>query len=244
MILPPVLAGCSVCFFMPKARAKFNARSTMVWAKGVLAVLGIDVDSTGHRTVVTGFTVCNHVSYLDILVMASVSPSVFVSKMEVRSWPVIGLLARLAGTVFVDRTSRAASRDVLFDVERMLWCGVNVVVFPEGTTTDGSATGQFKGMFFEAPARAKVPVIPVSIKYHPEGDKGEAIPWHGDMTLLPHLWNLMGTWRINAFLYFNRPVTDVPSVEGAAKRKYLTARSRERVISGLSCLDKWLAVLR
>lgn len=241
LMLPPVQAGRLILIFDARLKAKFSAFGCMVWARAVCLILGIDVGSTGHRVQNTGFTVCNHVSYIDILVMASLSPSVFVSKTEVRSWPLIGWMARLAGTVFIDRRSALASWKSLSDVETALSHGVNVVTFPEGTTTDGSGTGDFKRMLFEAPARSGIAVIPVSIKYY-SGDKKAEIPWYGEMTLLPHLWSLLGVRRIKSFLYFSRAIkSDVSAKKGSVSRNYLSAKSRESVVSGLYSLDKWFA---
>jgi len=241
LMMPPVLAGCFIGILYARSRAKIGALSGMILARGACAILGISVGSTGYREINAGFTVCNHVSYIDILVMASVSPSIFVSKLEVKSWPVIGSIAWLAGTIFIDRRSRRASKESLIKVESVIRQGVNVVAFPEGTTTDGNETGDFKRMLFEAPAKANAPVIPVSIKYYPDGEKGR-IPWYGEMTLLPHLWNLLGISRINAFLYFSRPIVFVPKIEnGSNRRKYLSAKSFESVKSGLYSIDRWLA---
>lgn len=241
LMLPPVQAGRLILFFDAMLKAKFSAFGCMVWARAVCAILGIDVGCTGHRVQKTGFTVCNHVSYIDILVMASISPSVFVSKTEVRSWPLIGWMARLGGTVFIDRRSALASWKSLSDVETALSHGVNVVTFPEGTTTDGGETGDFKRMLFEAPARAGVPVIPVSIKYY-SADKSAEIPWYGEMTLLPHLWSLLGVRRIKSLLYFSRAITfEARAGKRSASRSYLSAKSRESVMSGLYSLDRWFA---
>jgi lyso-ornithine lipid O-acyltransferase len=241
LVLPPVQAGRLVLAFDAGLKAKFSAMVCMVWARAVCAILGIDVGSTGHRVQNTGFTVCNHVSYIDILVMASVSPSVFVSKMEVRSWPAIGWLARLGGTVFIDRRSALASWRSLSGVEAALSHGVNVVTFPEGTTTDGSVTGEFKRMLFEAPARAGAAVIPVSIRYY-SADKSAEIPWYGEMTLLPHLWSLLGVWRIKSCLYFSRAIMfDAGTAKKSVSRNYLSEKSRESVMSGLYSLDRWFA---
>ena len=240
-MLPPVQAGRLILIFDARLKAKFSAFGCMVWARAVCAILGIDVGSTGYRVQNTGFTVCNHVSYIDILVMASISPSIFVSKMEVRSWPLIGWMARLGGTVFIDRRSALASWKSLSDVEVALGHGVNVVTFPEGTTTDGSETGDFKRMLFEAPARAGIAVIPVSIKYY-SGDKSAEIPWYGEMTLLPHLWSLLGIPRTKSFLYFSRAITSEGGMgKRSVSRNYLSAKSRESVMSGLYSLDRWFA---
>ena len=84
-----------------------------------------------------GLLICNHVSYVDILVLVSLAPAVFVAKREVKSWPVMGLLAQLGGTVFIDRQRRTHVGEVNDEIQTALADGALVIVFPEGTSSDG-----------------------------------------------------------------------------------------------------------
>lgn len=116
-----------------------RAYVTMSWARVVCAILGVHVRREGcYRTIPCNFTVSNHVSYIDILVLAGIRPSVFIAKQEVKHWPLIGWFARRAGTIFIDRASKISAWNVLSDIEKAVADNINVVVFPEGTTTDGS----------------------------------------------------------------------------------------------------------
>jgi lyso-ornithine lipid O-acyltransferase len=205
----------------------------MLWSRASCRILGIEVSVTGGAC--GGFTASNHVSYVDILVLGSLNPSVFVSKLEVMSWPVLGWLARLGATVFVNRNSRRGSVKALDKAEAVLDSGVSLVVFPEGTSSDGSAVGSFRGMFFDIPARKAAPVIPVSIMYAEAKDAYGTYPvaWYTDMSLLPHLWELLGRKGIKAFVHVSPPIQYPEAVRTSDARKRLSLSSRESIESGL-----------
>lgn len=229
------LAVWSLTFPWTRHSIKARAYCTMIWADAMCRILRIEAAVDGHCNAVRrGFTVCNHVSYVDILLLARIGPSVFVAKHEVAGWPFFGLLARLAGTIFIDRSSKKAARDALTRIERVIESDVNMVVFPEGTTGDGAELKEFRSALFNVPAVMKVPVVPVSIRY--AGDSGAE--WYGDMELLPHLWDLLGRERIRAGLYFNPAIRQVLTEEGISHiRKVLTRASFESISDGLSRID-------
>jgi 1-acyl-sn-glycerol-3-phosphate acyltransferase len=136
----------------------------------------------------------NHVSYLDILVLASLAPTTFVAKAEVARWPIFGWFAARAGTLFLRRQSK---RDLLRVGENMppvLAAGVNLAVFLEGTSTDGRAVHPFRSSLLEPVVRQGHRVLPVALAYRvPEGhDASLEVAWWGTMPLTPHLLNLLG----------------------------------------------------
>lgn len=227
-------------FTAEKEMVRSIAEFTRTWANAMCRILCIRVTMTGHfDEIKTGCIVSNHISYLDILVIGSIRPSVFMAKHEVRRWPIIGWLARLAGTVFVDRGSKRSAPKSFGEIARILECGVNIVFFPEGTTTDGSFVREFKSTFFHVPASLNVPVIPVSIMYtHLEGRKIEphqrnAVSWHGDMCLLPHFWDILGLRHLDVTLHFNPAIHGVCEVSGERKtRKALSAETCESIRAG------------
>src|ERR1700744_1499348 len=105
-----------------------------------------------------GLVVSNHLSYLDVLAYASTMPCTFVAKREVREWPVFGAFATMAGTIYVDRERRSANDGAARLIEEALAAGVSVVLFPEGTSSDGSRVLAFHSSFFEPAIRSGVPV--------------------------------------------------------------------------------------
>jgi len=208
------------------------------WARLTCFILGIHITPAGdYGNKDVFFIVSNHCSYLDILVIGAIMPSVFVSKSEVSSWPFLGWMVKLAGTVFVNRESKTASVKALEAIKKRLRSGISVVVFPEGTTSNGLSIRNFKSTFFKAPIDSGVPVLPVSILYsHIDrrpvtADRIDTVAWHSDMDFLPHFWNLLGVKRIDARVYFNAPLRDFTD-----DRKTLSASVAVKVREGCKYL--------
>ena len=151
--------------------------------------------------------VCNHVSYLDIIVLAAARPVRFVAKSEVRSWPWFGWLAQCAGTLFIKRDHRRSLPDSnrqLADLARQVG---SLVMFPEGTSSDGQTVLPFRSSLLAGAAAENLSVLPVWIGYElPDGDVTQEVCWWGEMTLVPHLWRLLGYKEIISTVRFGRPV--------------------------------------
>jgi 1-acyl-sn-glycerol-3-phosphate acyltransferase len=154
-----------------------------------------------------GLIVSNHVSYLDILAYSAAVPCVFISKADVADWPIFGRYARWAGSVFVRRHDKLDIARANASVSASLNSGVPVVLFPEGTTTDGGQVLRFHSTMLQPAIDAGMPITPCSIRYELEdGDPGQEICWWGDMTLLPHVWNLLSKKSIRARIVFSEPI--------------------------------------
>ena len=216
-----------------------------IWARWACAILGIRIRKTGLDRIPPGaFVVANHCSYLDILVLGSLCPAVFVAKKEVESWLLIGPLARLAGTVFVNRTSRMEIISAMDEIVNRLSSGISVILFPEGTTNNGIDMLAFKSSFFKAAADGKCSVVPVSLVYSHIDEKPvcegltDSIAWHGEMRLLPHFWNMLGMGQIDVKVHFNPVIPDITAFEPAHARKVLCAFAHESVRSGWELLQR------
>ena len=154
-----------------------------------------------------GLIVSNHLSYLDITVYSAALPCVFVSKAEVEEWPIFGRYARWAGTVFVRRHDRSDAARANVSIGESLHNGVPVVLFPEGTTTDGQRILRFHSTMLQPAIDASAPITPCAIRYELiDGDAAQEVCWWGDMTLVPHMWNLVGKKSIHARIIFGEPV--------------------------------------
>jgi lyso-ornithine lipid O-acyltransferase len=150
-----------------------------------------------------GLLVCNHLSYLDILVLGAITPCVFVSKCEVKRWPVLGWFASLAGTLFLHRDKRSDVARMAREMRRVLDSGALVVFFPEGTTSDGREVLPFKSSLFEPATIHLYPLSAGFIEYGlNDGDVAEEVCYWKDMTLLPHLFNLFSKRGLEARLRF------------------------------------------
>jgi len=151
----------------------------------------------------SGLLVCNHLSYLDILVLGATTPCVFVSKCEVRRWPVFGWFASLAGTLFLRREKRSDVARMTREMRRVLDEGALVVLFPEGTSSDGSKVLPFKSSLLEPAIRQPHALSAGFIEYAlSDGDVAEEVCYWKDMTLLPHLLNLISKGGLTARLRF------------------------------------------
>jgi lyso-ornithine lipid O-acyltransferase len=154
-----------------------------------------------------GLIVSNHLSYLDILCCSAATPCVFVSKAEVEQWPIFGRYTRWSGSVFVQRHDRGDAARANTSVGKILNDGVSVVLFPEGTTTDGQRVLRFHSTMMQPAIDAGAAITPCAIRYELEdGDVGREVAWWGDMTLIPHVLNLLGKKSIRAHIMFGTPV--------------------------------------
>ena len=238
-------AGICVLVFLIAGQstlARVRAFCTMCWAKIMCGIVGIHINKGGELVGKRdSFTVCNHISYLDIFVIGSIRPSVFLAKHEVRNWPIAGWMANLAGTVFINRESMRNAVDAMGVMEYRIDSGVNVVMFPEGTTSDGKKINPFKSSLFNLAASRNFTVSPVSIRYtgingkYVTPDMLDTIAWYGEMRLVPHFWDLLGLRSIEAALHFN-PVIEPAghSLSVSIARKRLCKLSYERIASGFA----------
>jgi 1-acyl-sn-glycerol-3-phosphate acyltransferase len=147
-----------------------------------------------------GLFVSNHLGYVDILVLASLTPAVFVAKHEVKSWPVFGWFAQLAGTIFVQRTKRAQTGEVAREIETMLQRGIPVILFPEGTSSNGETVLPFKSALLEPVTKSSGALSVGWIHYElDDGDPREEVCyWRDDVTLISHLLNLFSKRAVRA----------------------------------------------
>lgn len=190
----------------------------------LLQVFGIETQFDGDIPS-QGLLVCNHLSYLDILVLAALAPCVFVAKSEVRHWPVFGWLATLAGTVYVSRQRRSQAGEAVDEIEAALQIGSLVVLFPEGTSSDGRTVLPFKSALLKPAARWAYPLSAGLIEYAlDDGDAGEEVCYWKDMTLVPHLVNLCAKRGPRASVRFNRVLS------GSKDRKELAQQLRAEVL--------------
>lgn len=153
-----------------------------------------------------GLVVSNHLSYLDILFYGAAMPCFFVSKAEVEHWPYFGWAARTGGALFLERGRRSSTSAVAQEIGRRFALSVPVLLFPEGTSSDGSSVMRFLSGFFEPAIAAQAPVTAAAVRYFAgEGGTERDLCWFGDAGFLPHLWKVLGTKGFSAELRFAAP---------------------------------------
>jgi lyso-ornithine lipid O-acyltransferase len=146
--------------------------------------------------------VSNHLSYLDVLAYASISPCLFVAKREVQGWPVFGSFATMAGTIYVDRERGAANRGAVALMDKVLSAGVPVVLFPEGTSSDGQSVLRFHSRFFEPAVRGNALVTAAAIGYSSRTAEEAALAYHGKDVFGSHLVRTLGQGHLEARVAF------------------------------------------
>jgi 1-acyl-sn-glycerol-3-phosphate acyltransferase len=153
-----------------------------------------------------GLVVANHLSYLDIAIVSAAMPCFFVSKTEVGRWPYFGRAARTGGTIFIDRSSRASTTEVAQQISERLRLQIPVLLFPEGTSSDGSQVLRFHSSLFEPAVAAAAPVTAAAVRYVLEDGSAEReLCWFDDALFLPHLWKALGTAGLSAEVRFGEP---------------------------------------
>lgn len=175
-------------------------RKTMQWWLGrVTRILNIEVQLQGqipHEKEGAVLLVSNHVSWVDIPLIGSVTPVSFLSKAEVAKWPLIGTLASKVGTLYIQRgagNTDAVSRTIADTLRR----NRSVLFFPEGTTTDGTSVKRFHSKLFKVCHHHPVKVLPVVVRYWSE-EVENPVPFIGDDEFTQHLWNMMGHKKLYA----------------------------------------------
>jgi 1-acyl-sn-glycerol-3-phosphate acyltransferase len=189
------------------------------WCRRIVRCLGIgctvDGELPGYLAAYgLGFeaVVCNHLSYLDILLMSAARPFVMVAKTEVRGWPLLGWLTAQAGTVYVQRGGKPKTYPAVNAAMAHAYrSGLPVLFFPEGTTTDGSEILPFRRGLFHSVLRDSVQVRTAALKYALLADERDAtvandICWWGDATFLPHLFRFMALRDVRAAVRFGEVV--------------------------------------
>jgi 1-acyl-sn-glycerol-3-phosphate acyltransferase len=151
----------------------------------------------------SGLVVSNHLSYLDIVFYSAAMPCFFVSKAEVKRWPYFGAAARAGGTIFLDRTSRCSAAAVAQEMATRLNLPVPLLLFPEGTSTDGCALGRFHPGLFQSAIDTGAPVAAAAIRYIPGDDAAESsLCWFGDAGFSSHLWKVLAAPPFTAEIRF------------------------------------------
>ena len=179
-------------------------------ARRVLRRLNAEVVVEGEPPA-CGLVVANHLSYLDVLVFSAAMPCFFVAKIDVGHWPLFGWAARAGGTIFLDRMSLASAAAVASQIAERLNLPVPVLLFPEGTSTDGTQVLRFHSRLIEPATAAGAPITAAAIRYEidrsdgADGAEERELCWYGDEEFLPHLWKVLGVKRFSAHLQFGQP---------------------------------------
>lgn len=239
-LLAGFVAGTLPCmavqqFFLwawPKASRSFPHyyhRSVLRWLGHRINVIGAPV--SGKPCLIAA----NHVSWLDIPVLSALTPLSFIAKKEVAHWPGFGILAKLQRSVFIDRDRRHSTGSSRDEIKERFEAGETIVLFAEGTSSDGASVLPFKSAYFGAAEHPGVVIQPVTLAYRghwglPMNRRSRPLyAWYGDMEIQPHLWSAMMAGPIEVDIICHPPT----SIEQAGSRKAAAKYAETMVRQGL-----------
>jgi 1-acyl-sn-glycerol-3-phosphate acyltransferase len=174
----------------------------------MLYALGLTVRSSGEMGAGSTLLVANHVSWLDILAINAVQPVRFVSKADVRGWPLVGWIVACGGTLFIERERRSDAMRVVHQVADALRSGGQIAIFPEGTTSDGRDVRPFHASLLQAAVTTGVSTQPVMLRFSDASESFSlAAPYIGDMTLMQSLWSVANARQLTAHVNFLSPLS-------------------------------------
>lgn len=232
-----------------RMRRRFQSRTVSAFSGWIAKVLRIEIVETreGHDAREPVFypraeraaaarapgrlLVGNHLSFLDIIILATLRPAIFVTSVEKEEFPFVGFLARSAGCLFVERRHRDR---IAHDVEQLRKCledGFDIVLFPEGTSGDGEGVLPFKKGLFRAATLAQAQILPFCINYVGLEGKGltfrdvKRLFFYGEMTLFQHLWNIFTIRRLQVCVTWMKPV----ETSGRTETRELAQASYKKV---------------
>ena len=213
----------------PKLNPEQRAAQVQLWSQRMLRAFGVRVQSQGQVWCGPVLRVANHLSWLDILVMNAVAPSRFVSKAEVRQWPLIDTLTVGAGTLLIEREKRRDAMRVVHHMAESLQAGDAVAVFPEGTTSNGEALLPFHANLLQAAVVTDAPVQPWALRYRHArtGQPHHAPLFVGDTTLAASLLSTL----LASDLVAEVRLGQIQHCDGRDRRSW--AEDLHRVVNGL-----------
>nr|WP_222623070.1 1-acyl-sn-glycerol-3-phosphate acyltransferase [Ramlibacter cellulosilyticus] len=233
------LAGwLTITLLFPRWNQQRRDATVQAWAQRMLRVLGIPLHVTGHAPAQGPMLiVSNHLSWLDILVLHAARHCRFVSKSDVKHWPLIGTLATGGGTLYIEREKRRDAMRVVHHMAESLKAGDIVAVFPEGTTGDGKALLPFHANLIQAAISAHAPVLPVALRFvdRASGKDSEGPLYLGDDTLVSSLWRTLAGRPFVAHVRFGEPQV----AEGRDRRQW--AEDLREAVEGLRRLNAEVA---
>ena len=225
-----------------------------IYHRGVCRIIGVELQVRGEQAPGKPMLfVANHASYLDITVLGALIRGSFIAKAEIADWPFFGLLAKLQRTVFIERRSAHAAKQ-RDEIARRLDAGDDLILFPEGTSSDGNRILPFKSALFSVAEREvdgkPLAVQPVSIAYLkldglPLGREWRPkIAWYGDMNMIAHAWSLFTLGKLTVEVRFHPPLDmaapadavpgETAPLSGGLRRKLLAERSQAAVEAGFA----------
>jgi 1-acyl-sn-glycerol-3-phosphate acyltransferase len=225
--------GTLLAAFFPLFRLSLQQSILRRWSVELLGILHVRLEIAGSAHATGGrqgsLLVANHISWLDVFAINAVQPSCFIAKSEVSGWPLIGMLCRRTRTIFIERDIRRDTMRINRLVGKMLDAGEEVVLFPEGTSTDGTQVRHFHPSLFQCAIDRKAAIRPIAIRYHDRsGNHCNDAAFIGDMNFLESLRNVLSSPSLHVTLTLLEPLACAEK-----NRRILAAEAQSAVDAAL-----------
>lgn len=216
-------------------RRRFFTHNVLVFARWGLWFMNIKViaknvpPEEAHHLMI-----CNHMGMLDVVVLASIRPSLFITSVEMQRTPGLGLLCEMGGCLFVERRTRAGIPGEIQRIREALKQGLNVTLYPEGTSTNGEKILPFKKSLMTAAAGSGAPLLPIVLNYthvngEPMSDKWrDSVCWYGDISFEAAIWKMFAAREIVAEIEF----LDEIHIHSEDQRREIAAIAQARIEAG------------
>lgn len=237
LVVLHLLLGVLLCLFLGSSRRHAVARNgheplfhraTRWWSRTLLRIFGFRACQVGRPQPGAAMFVCNHVTWLDIVLVHSQRAACFVAKAEISRWPVVGWMAACGGTIFHQRGSNQSMATVMQTMVERLGAGSSVAVFPEGGTSHGGKLRTFHARIFQAALDADAPVQPVALRYARDGQRWLDVAFRPRESFVANIVRLLGEPACDAQVHF-LPV--VPPND--AGRRRMAEQAREQIAEAL-----------
>ena len=224
-------------------RWKIVSRWMRGFTRSMRAILNINVTVDGEVGQLERggcVIISNHFGYLDGIVLGSLFPVIFVSKREVKGWPVVGWWTTLCGTIFINRQKKGLISQAVNEISRKLAQEVNILLFPEGAATNGERILPFQTAPLAAPLRSRAIIVPVTLAYQSIEEKPvstknrDLIYCYGDMAFFPHIWRLLGLRRVEVKVTIQPIIECSRYQDTSAGRRRLAEDCYNRVVGRMS----------
>lgn len=226
LLLPTVHKGIPI---------RFTQKVRQRWFNLVMRIIGIRARPQGTPVDQPALWVSNHISWADIPVIGGLAPVSFLSKAEIRDWPIIGWLASQTGTLFIERGNRQSSSQAMSKIQHHIEGQHSILVFPEGTTTKGHQVQRFYPRLFAPAINGQLPVQPVALSYEKKnGERHDKIAFIDQEPFFSNLWSILGEKQIVA------NVTFLPMIlaEEFAERRELAENAHQLITQAIPKLPE------
>ena len=229
LLIGHILSACIQCLVIPFLPYSLRSKLIQTWSKRLLKIFEIRLIVHGNHQLLSdqqsALIVSNHISWIDIHVINTISPVIFVAKSDVANWPIFGWIAKRIGTIFIVREKVSDIKRVLSLMGQLLGSHKKVCIFPEGTSTDGRSVLKFKSNLFQVAVNTNTRVIPICITYKEQGRYSDITAFIGEMGLIDSIKKMLKSSDVEVHVHILEPLSDIDSRQELSDRAHQSIQS-------------------